>query len=93
MSINYERLPPHLRDEMKRYIDIGQPTGGFLQAALENNLTESYARADEMSWRNIRSIIGFLYNEAPTLCYGSAAKVADWIAKGGLAGQEDGFDV
>lgn len=79
--MNYARLPEHLRGGMKRYIEQYCPTGGFLEAVLENNLVEAFGRADEVNRERMFDIVNFLYNEAPADCWGSPAKVEAWLAQ------------
>lgn len=67
---------------LRRYAEHRIPTGGFLQAVLENDLMEAFARADETSRANLFEIVCFVYNELPSNCYGSKDKVREWL--GGL---------
>jgi hypothetical protein len=78
-DINYNLIPEHIRDGMKRYIEEGIPPGGFLMAVLENNLTEAYKRADHINKERIPDIVDFVYNELPLQCWGSPNKVSEWI--------------
>ncbi|MAH48465.1 hypothetical protein CMI37_21750 [Candidatus Pacearchaeota archaeon] len=86
-GINYELLPEHLRGGVKRYIEHGLIPGGFLKAVLDNDLKESFARADETSTARMWDIVKFMYNEAPSQCWGTPALVEGWHTAGGFAGQ------
>ena len=70
------------------FVQYGQPLGDFLTAVLQNNLVEAIGRADEENQRDIVEIVGYLYWEIPSSCWGSPEKVAKWIAQGGLEGQK-----
>lgn len=82
--MNYERLPEGLRAGMMNYIDNGVLPGSFLQAVLSNNLTESFARADDKNRVRMFEIVSFMYNEAPASCWGSKEKVRKWVDRRGL---------
>ena len=78
-TINYDRLPPHIRDGVKRYIEHGIKPGDFLTAVIQNNLKESFARADETNIERMFDIVSFLYNEVPLLCWGSPERMKNWM--------------
>lgn len=72
-------VPEHLADGLRDYIVDRIETGGFLRAVLENDLREACARADEVSRAFLFDIVSFLYNEAPSTCWGSPERVAAWL--------------
>lgn len=76
---NYEILPAHMRDVMQRYIENRLEPGGFLRAVLENDLVGSVMRADEINLERMYDYCLFLYNEAPSICWGSPEKVQAWL--------------
>jgi len=76
---DYSKLPGSLQNGMKRYIEEGVIPGHFLRAVLENNLSESFARADDMNRLHMYDIVSWMYNEAPIDCWGSEKKVKAWI--------------
>lgn len=68
-----------------RYVNDGVEAGGFVLAVLSNNLKEAFARADDENTRDMREIVGYCYNEIPSVCWGSPEKVKAWFtAKGAL---------
>ena len=67
-------------DGLQRYIEHRIPTGGFLRAVLENDLREACAMADDENVKVIPIYVNWLYNEAPSACWGSPEKVANWLA-------------
>lgn len=78
---DYEQLPEHIRDSVRKYIEDGRPVGDFLTAVFENNLKEAFMRADDINTSKMKDIVGFMYNHAPSPCWGSPEKVAEWLKK------------
>jgi len=85
-QIDYSDLPHHMIPGIKLYIEMGVEPGGFLEALLENNLVRSFNTADDVNFRSMAAWASFLYNKAPSDCWGSKAKVDSWIEAGGLEG-------
>jgi hypothetical protein len=77
------------KEGLRKYISFGLPPGGFLTAVLENDLVGAVRGADSHNIDNIPAYVSFLYWEAPMDCWGSKERVKNWIAKGGLHGQND----
>lgn len=84
--IDYSRLPHHMQDGMRRYIESGIQPGQFLTAVLSNDLFGALKRADDTNINALPDYGRFLYNNAPCGCYGSAQHVRDWISHGGMNG-------
>jgi len=80
-TINYEKLPEHIRGGVKRYIEDGIPPGSFLIAVICNKLIDSFLRADDTNLESMIDIVDFFYNEAPSECHGSEEKMQLWIKK------------
>lgn len=72
-------LPESLKESLDAYVSTGRPTGGFLQACIENDLKDAVARADECSLAAIPAVIGYLYNEAPIGSWGKKECFRAWI--------------
>lgn len=72
-------IESRFRESIDAYVATGRPTGGFLEAVLSNDLKESIARADERALDNLPHIVAYLYNEAPSVCWGSQARVQEWL--------------
>lgn len=85
-TINYELLPEHMREGMRRYIEHGILPGSFLRAVLTNDLMEACGQADDINLARLADYARFLYNYAPRGAYGSKENVAEWIKHRGLAG-------
>ena len=76
----YAKAPNNLGESFERYIEHGIPTGGFLRAVLENDLREAFGRADIYNRSCMFEIVAWLWNEAPSTCWGSPEKVSAWLA-------------
>ena len=88
-DINYALLPEHLRDGMRRYIEEHfRPDGDFLFGVLINNFIEACGPADSISIQHLPEIALFLYNEAPSGCWGSTRKVEKWLKAKEKLGEE-----
>jgi hypothetical protein len=81
MDIGYSNLPEHMREGTKDYVERGLEPGGFLYAVLCNDLVAAFGKADEINFVRMSDWASWLWNEAPTGCWGSPAKVAAWIRR------------
>lgn len=75
------KVPEHLIEGLRRYINSHIKPGSFLMAVLENDLRESLGRADPASREGLFDLFLYLYNYAPSDCWGSPEKVERWLAK------------
>ena len=75
---NYAELPEGLQGGMKRYIEDGISTGHFLTAVLSNDLLGAVSRADGTNIKLLPEIVRWIYNEAPSNCWGTAKQVQAW---------------
>ena len=78
-DIQYDRLPEHLRDGMRRYVEKGRRPGDFLMAVLRNDLMAATTRADEVSYKHLREIVGWCWWELPSSLWLSPDNVGKWI--------------
>lgn len=72
------RIPEITRESIDAWAESARPVGGFVQAVLENNLREAFARADRENTAAMHDIVSYRYNEIPGLCWGSPERVAEW---------------
>ena len=79
--MNYELIPEHMQEGVKRYLEEGIMPGDFLQAVLENNLVKAFDRADTINRECMFGCAKFLYNEMPGNSWGSPEKVRAYILK------------
>lgn len=81
MDNEHTFVPHHMRDGYKLWIERGILPGSFGTAVLTNNLAESFARADHINEMYIKSTVSWLYNYAPSDCWGSQDKVKKYADK------------
>jgi hypothetical protein len=74
-------IPEHMHGGLRRYIENGILPGSFLTAVLTNDLKNAIGFADHINLWNIPRYVSFLYNYAPSGCWGSPAKVQSWVEK------------
>jgi hypothetical protein len=79
-----ELVPEHMHGGLARYIDSGIMPGSFLSAVLTNDLKGAFGYADHINKNRVGDIAMYLYNYAPSACWGSPSKVEQWVAHGGL---------
>ncbi len=79
-DLEYMQLPEHLREGMKRYIEERIEPGKFLMSVLSNDLTNACFRCDPQHL--LVDIVRWVYNEAPSTCWGSPDKVKGWLWEG-----------
>jgi len=84
-NINYKKLPAHIQAGVQQYVEQGIIPGDFLQAVIANNLSESFALADEINQGQMFNIVKFFYNEMPSACWKSKEKMLMWNKIGGYA--------
>ena len=77
--MNYELIPEHCRESVRAYIEERHPIGGFLTAVFSNDLVLAHGTADSTNLAALHDYCNFLYNEAPSSCWGSKDKVFDWL--------------
>jgi len=68
-----------VKETLERYVNDRCPTGGFLHAVLSNDLTEACARADMRNQRQLPEIVTYIYNNIPSISWGSPEKVEKWL--------------
>ena len=71
---------PHVVESLALYISDGIPPGGFLMAILTNDLREAVGHADHINLRLIPEYVSYLWNDCPSVCWGSPEKVEGWLA-------------
>ena len=75
-------IPDHMIGGLRRYIEHKVGPGDFLMAVLCNDLRRACERADDTNIKLLVNYVRFLYNDAPSQCWGSAEKVKAWLALG-----------
>lgn len=76
-------IPEHMHASITMWIEDAQPhpalMGHFLRALLSNDLMQAFAYADGDNLRHMHGWAVFLYNYAPSTCYGSPERVQAWF--------------
>ena len=79
--IDYEKIPPHVLETLKRYKDKGVNTGGFLRAVISNDLISAVQRADSSSLNALPQIASWAYTELPAEAWGSYEAFNKWTER------------
>ena len=80
-KIDWETCPHQIRRSLKLYVDYHNPTGGFLNSVLENDLFNAVVRADPINTADLGKIVRFIRNELePRECFGSKENVEAWLS-------------
>lgn len=74
-------LPHDVQESIDNYVRYGIPTGGFLEACIDNDLREACATADENNLPIIPAIVAYLYNECPFGSWGFEGAHNRWVEK------------
>ena len=77
-------VPHGIHDGLAAYIVHGVPTGDFLRAFMDNDLQAALSRADDLNRYAFFQIGFFLWNHAPSQCWGRAGAWEQWVKQGGL---------
>ena len=78
-AVNYDMLPEHMQEPARAYVEEHQPVGDFLKAVLCNDLVNAFGRADGINKAAMAQWAQWLWNEAPSPCWGSLEKVRAWL--------------
>jgi hypothetical protein len=78
---DYTQIPPLMMGRLKAYAERHEPVGGFLTAVIKNDLADACAKADDVNVEIITVYSAWLYNEAPSACWGTPAKHAAWLER------------
>lgn len=84
---DYNNIPQYTRESLERYVKEGIPPGDFLRAVLANDLQKAVSHADNENTGAIVALAVWIYNRAPSSCWGSKDAVSNWIKAGGSSGQ------
>lgn len=85
-TIDGAAIPPHSHRALVLWIEEGQMGGGFIAAVLSNDLRLSCERADNENLHALTRIVRWIYNYAPSPCWGSPEAVAAWASHDGMRG-------
>lgn len=77
----YAAIPERMQEALKRYVLESVKPGDFLSAVLSNNLHGAVSRADSENLPLLPLYVRWLYNVAPSDCWGSSENVKAWLAR------------
>ena len=83
---NFHLVPERMQGGVVRYIEHGIRPGHFMTHLLANDFMAALGHADDINQANVVNWARFIYMHMPSSSHGSAHKVEQWIARGGLAG-------
>jgi hypothetical protein len=78
--IDYTTIDRDILGGIRRYVKDRIRPGDFLCAVLRNDLKSAFVYADDTSIETMHSIVGWLWNEVPSVCWGSPEKFDAWLA-------------
>ena len=79
----------HMIASLDAYIETGRPLGDFLTAVVQNDLSKAISHGDLDNLRNLPALVAYLYNKAPSVCWGDRELVLNWMRDGGLKGRNE----
>ena len=82
----YAAVPETTIEAIRRYIEHGILPGDFLQAVIQNDLTEAVGRADRHNLPALKLICQMFYNCTPADSHGNKEKMLAWARVGGTEG-------
>jgi len=84
---------PDMLASLDAYVVDGVPPCTFLRYLLENNACDAAGAADSDNQRAFLALIAYVYNDVPSICWGSPHVVQAWLAfkqaeRSGVDGQD-----
>lgn len=77
---------PAMAEDVADFINLGLQQGSFLEAVLSNDLRGACRQADDFNRHLLFEITCWLWNYAPSPCWGSPEAYRSWCQQGGLEG-------
>ena len=71
-------IEERFKEAIDAWVHDGRPMGHFLTAVLSNDLREAIGRGDDAAIDNLPHIVAYLYNDCPSMCWGSTERVDKW---------------
>ena len=81
-------IPGYMHGAIVRYYEEGIPPGDFLTALINNDLRETFLRADDTNAQCVKSYVTWFFNQAPAGSWGHATAVENWVKQFTEAKQE-----
>jgi len=80
-DLPYETLPAQVQGGIKAYVMNKRAPGHFLSSVLKNDLLGAFSYADLSNRQDLHLIVKWLYNEAPSTCWGSKEAFDKWVTQ------------
>lgn len=77
--VDYHKIPADTIRTINDYVEKGYHPGGFVTSVLSNNLKMSFSSADVHNRNAMFEIVKYLYNEIPSVAWGSPKEVEEWL--------------
>ena len=77
--MNTNNIPELTLGGLDRYVNNKIAPGGFLTAVLCNDLFGAFAKADNWNQAAMFDICRYIYNDLPSVCWGSKEKMEAWL--------------
>ena len=87
--INFPEGCSGLRDGLMLYLEKGIQAGSALMAVLEGDLWDAVGKLDANNMNHLKELCIWLYNNPPSIAYGSRDLVGRWINHQGAEGYEE----
>lgn len=78
----YAAIPRALLTSLLWYSYDHRPLGDTLAAVVSNDLAGAFRNADHVTRHVMWNLVAWLYNEAPSTCWGSPEKYRAWLEVG-----------
>lgn len=78
LNFNGYNIPGPVQTELTEFIENGTAAGPFVHAVLSNNLVDAVAFSTSAEIANIKDIVHWVVNFAPSDCWGVEAVALRW---------------
>ena len=76
---NYQLIPPHRRQEVENYVELGEPVGDFLRSILVNDFATAWRVSSVFDQSCFKYYLQFLVEELNPSAWGSLDKYYTWL--------------
>jgi|TARA_Y100000034_G_C6897567_1_gene414230 hypothetical protein len=81
IPVSLAKLPEHMRDGMRLYLEAGIEPGGFAMGVLTNDFKAAVGRADSINSHRLHDWMLWVHNDIPMLSQGSPEIVSAWMTR------------
>lgn len=72
-------IPDNIKESLTAYVEQRRQPGDFLRSVLANDLSGACGRADHKNKLVLCDIVQYIFNDIPSICWGSYEKVEAWL--------------